>query len=163
WAVTPQAVMAGTRYAERLLVSGILNAYQASYPDAAAALRKLAGECDLSFPVNALHKVYNRVGIRKITHLDFDEFLSMLFGLGVVGVRFGQTGRYNKAHFQYTFDHPLTYQEDSDQLCVHPLFTRHLMERAIPRLRRERAQATYPYGCDPKGEDYRKAFGYIEF
>ncbi|MGH3864032.1 P-loop ATPase, Sll1717 family, partial [Actinokineospora sp.] len=42
WAVTPQAVMAGTRYAERLLVSGILNAYQASYPDAAAALRKLA-------------------------------------------------------------------------------------------------------------------------
>lgn len=162
WAVTPHAVIAGTRYAERLLVSGILNAYQASYPAATAALHRLTGKLDICFPVNTLHKVYNQQGIKKLTHLDFDGFLSMLFGLGVLGVRFSQTGRYNKAHFQYTFDHALTCQEDSDYLCFHPLFTRYLLERSIPRLRQERARATYPYGCDPKDEDYRQAFGYIE-
>jgi len=160
WAVTEEAVRAGTRHAEQLLVSGIFNAHLASFPNASAGVRQLAGRLGISFPASELHKVYNQQGIRKLTHLDFDDFLSMLFTLGVLGVRFGQTGRYNKAHFQYTFDYTLTAQEDTDVLCFHPLFTRYLHERSLPRLRAARAHATYPYGCDPKGEDYRHSFGY---
>ncbi|MEU5692367.1 hypothetical protein [Actinosynnema sp. NPDC020468] len=160
WAVTPTAVIAGTRYAEHVLVTGVLTAYQASFPLAGAVLRKLAGRVDISFPARSLHKVYNQQGVRKLTGLDFDEFLAMLFTLGVLGVRFDQTGRYNKAHFQYTFDYDLVAREDVDELCVHPLFTRYLLERSLPRLREAGAHATYPYGCDPAGADYRDAFGY---
>ncbi|MBB4966626.1 P-loop ATPase, Sll1717 family [Saccharothrix violaceirubra] len=162
WDVTPAAVLAGTRYAEHPLVAGVLAAYQTSYPLAGAVLRRLAGRIDLSFPARGLHRVYNQQGIRKLTGLDFDEFLAMLFTLGVLGVRFDQTGRYNKAHFQYTFDYDLIAREDADQLCVHPLFTRYLLERSLPRLREAGAHATYPYGCDPRGEDYRDAFGYLD-
>lgn len=162
WRVTPAAVLAGTKHAEHLLVSGILTAYQPSFPSAADALRRLTGRLDISFPARTLHKVYNQQGIRKACDLDFDEFLSMLFSLGVLGVRFDRTGRYNKAHFQYTFDYDLYAQEDSDHLCVHPLFTRYLLERSLPRLRQTRAHATYPHGCDPRGEDYRDAFGYTD-
>ncbi|UVS78784.1 P-loop ATPase, Sll1717 family [Actinokineospora sp. UTMC 2448] len=160
WQVTPAAILAGTRHAEHLLVTSILAAYQASYPLAGEALRRLTGRLDICFPACELHKVYNRQGIRKVSGMDFDEFLSMLFSLGVLGIRFGQTGRYNKAHFQYTFDYELGAQEEHDHLCVHPLFTRYLLERSLPQLRKAQAHATYPYGCDPQGEDYRTAFGY---
>jgi len=162
WNVTPIAVIAGTRHAERLLVSGILGAYRATFPKAAEALHRLTGRLEISFPARKLHKVYNQQGIRKLTGLDFDEFLSMLFTLGALGIRFDQTGRYNKAHFQYTFDYPLVAQEESDHLCFHPLFTRYLLERSLPQLRTQQAHATYPYGCDPRGEDYRGTFGYLD-
>lgn len=162
WAVTPSAVVAGTRHAERLLVAGVLKAYGSSYPRAAEVLRRLSGRLDISFPASELHKIYNHEGIRSLAQLDFDEFISMLFDLGVVGIKFEQTGRYNKAHFQYTFDSNLVPREETDQLCLHPLFTRYLLERSIPRLREARSHATYPYGCDPKGDDYRHLFGYFD-
>jgi hypothetical protein len=162
WAVTPSAVLAGTRHAEQLLVAGVLKAYSLSYPKAAEVLRRLSGRLNISFPANELHQIYNREGIRALAQLDFDEFISMLFDLGVVGIRFEQTGRYNKAHFQYTFDNNLVSREETDHLCLHPLFTRYLLERSIPRLRDERSHATYPYGCDPKGDDYRHMFGYFD-
>lgn len=162
WAVTPSAVLAGTRHAEQLLVKGVLKAYALSYPKAAEVLRRLSGRLNISFPASELHRIYNREGIRALAQLDFDEFISMLFDLGVVGIRFEQTGRYNKAHFQYTFDNNLVPREESDHLCLHPLFTRYLLERSIPRLRDERSHATYPYGCDPKGDDYRHMFGYFD-
>ncbi|MFD4637873.1 P-loop ATPase, Sll1717 family [Lentzea sp. NPDC058436] len=162
WNVTPAAVIAGTRHAERLLVHGILSAYKETFPEAADALHRLTGRLEISFPARTLHKVYNQQGIKKLTRLDFDELLSMLFTLGALGIRFGQTGRYNKAHFQYTFDYPLVSQEESDHLCLHPLFTRYLLERTLPQLRARQAHATYPYGSDPKGEDYRDTFGYLD-
>jgi hypothetical protein len=162
WAVTPSAVLAGTRHAERLLVAGVLKAYGSSYPMAAEVLRRLSGRLNISFPASELHEIYNREGIRSLSQLDFDEFISMLFDLGVVGIKFDQTGRYNKAHFQYTFDNSLVPREEIDYLCLHPLFTRYLLERSIPRLRDERSHATYPYGCDPKGDDYRHMFGYFD-
>ncbi|MEU3646116.1 hypothetical protein AB0E59_22220 [Lentzea sp. NPDC034063] len=162
WKVTPVAVIAGTRHAERLVVQGILSAYKETFPLAAEALQRLTGRLEISFPARRLHKVYNQQGIKKLTGLEFDEFLSMLFTLGALGIRFGQTGRYNKAHFQYTFDYPLVSQEETDHLCLHPLFTRYLLERTLPQLREQQAHATYPYGCDPKGEDYRDTFGYLD-
>jgi hypothetical protein len=161
WAVTPEAVISGTRHAEHMLVLGILNAYKASFPQAAATLKRLADRIDICFHTKQLHRIYNQEGIRKATGLDFDEFLSMLFTLGAVGVRFDQTDRYNKAHFQYTFDYDLTAREDIDHLCVHPLFTRYLHSRSIRRLRTAEARATYPHGCDPTGGDYRHSFGYL--
>ncbi|GLZ28691.1 hypothetical protein Lesp02_08810 [Lentzea sp. NBRC 105346] len=161
WEVTPAAVLSGVRHAEHELAVSILNAYQLSYPLATPALRRLTGRLDISFPASRLHKIYNQQGLKKLTDLDFDDFLAMLFTLGVVGVRFDQTGRYNKAHFQYTFDYELVAQEDVDHLCLHPLFTRYLLERTLPRLRELRVHATYPYGCDPKGDDYRQSFGYL--
>jgi hypothetical protein len=162
WSVTPAAVIAGTRHAERLLVQGILSAYKATFPEAADALHRLTGRLEISFPARKLHKIYNHQGIKKLTGLEFDEFLTMLFTLGAIGIRFGQTGRYNKAHFQYTFDYPLVSQEETDHLCLHPLFTRYLLERSLPQLRAQQAHATYPYGSDPKGEDYRDTFGYLD-
>ncbi len=161
WNVTPEAVIHGTRHAERMLVAGILNAHRASFPKAATVLKRLANKTGVCLPVKDLHRIYNQEGIRKATGLYFDQFLSMLFTLGVVGVWFDQTDRYNKAHFQYTFDYDLTAQEDTDQLCVHPLFTRYLLTRSLPKLRAEKAHATYPHGCDPKGDDYRRTFGYL--
>jgi hypothetical protein len=162
WAVSPAAVLAGTRTAERLIVQGIFAAHRASFPFASDALKRLSDRLPICFPANELRKVFNRQGIRKLTGLDFDEFLSMLFALGVVGVRFDQTARYNKAHFQYTFDSNLTAEEDVDYLCFHPLYTRHLHERSLPKLRRSNALATYPHGCDPADEDYRISLGYAE-
>lgn len=85
----------------------------------------------------------------------------MLFTLGVVGIRTGQTARYNSAHFQYTFNSTLNTEEDTDYLCLHPLFTRYLHEGSLPRLRRSGERPTYPYGSDPTDkEDYRLLLGY---
>lgn len=111
-------------------------------------------------PASELHKTYNREGIRKQTGLVFGEFVDMLLEMGVLGVKVGTTGRYNTADFRYTFDSTLNAEEDTDELCVHPLFTRYLHERAIPRLRRDRVLPTYPYGCDLDG-DYRLTLGLV--
>jgi hypothetical protein len=160
WDVSPEAVLSGTRHAEDVVVQGILAAHRETYPHAQAALRKLSDRLGISFPANQLHKVYNRAGIRKTTGLDFGDFLEMLLEMGVLGVKVGETVRYNKADFRYTYDSTLNAMEDTDELCFHPLFTRYLHERAIPRLRREGALPTYPYGCDLDG-DYRRPLGYI--
>jgi hypothetical protein len=162
WEVSPAAVVIGTRAAERLIVKGIFAAHRASFPFASDALNRLSDGLPICFPANELRRVFNRKGIRKLAGVDFDDFLSMLFTLGVLGVRFDQTARYNKAHFQYTFDSVLTAEEDVDHLCFHPLFTRYLHERSLPGLRRSGALATYPHGCDPADEDYRVPLGYAE-
>jgi hypothetical protein len=162
WAVTPDAVRRGTRVAEDMIVRGILSAHRESFPTARKALGRLSDRLGICFRAQDLHKVYNREGIRKITGLEFGEFLQMLFDLGVLGVKVDQTARYNKADFQYTFDSLLNPEEDTDELCVHPLFTRFLHERSLPKLRREAALPTYPYGCDPADGDYRFSLGYTE-
>jgi len=154
------AVTAGTRAAERLLVNGIFAAFKGTYPAASNALSCLSDRLDICFPASQLHVVYNQQGIRKRTHLEFDEFLSMLFTIGAVGIRLDQTERYHKAHFQYTFDTPLRAAEDQDWLCFHPLFTRYLHERSLRRLRRAGSLVTYPYGSDPADLDYRISLGY---
>lgn len=160
WKVTPEAVLAGTRSAEDLIVKDILAAHSGPYPYAREALNKLSNRLDICFPARQLHKVFNQEGIAKITNLDFDEFLTMLFTLGVVGVRFDRTERYNKALFQYTFDTILNADEGSDQLCFHPLFTLDLHRRSLRRLREANALVTYPEGCDPTDADYRFSLGY---
>jgi hypothetical protein len=83
----------------------------------------------------------------------------MLLEMGVLGLKVDRTARYNKAEFRYTFDSTLNAEEDTDELCLHPLFTRYLHERTIPRLRAAGALPTYPYGCDLDG-DYRRTLGY---
>ncbi len=160
WKVTPAAVLRGTRHAEAIVVRGILAAHRETYPEAQAALKKLSDRLKICFPANQLHKVFNRAGIRKMTGLEFGDFLEMLLEMGVLGVKVGKTARYNKADFRYTYESTLNAQEDTDELCFHPLFTRYLHERALPRLRREGELPTYPYGCDLEG-DYRRPLGYI--
>lgn len=160
WAVTVEAVRAGTAAAERMIVNGIFAAHRASFPHAREALNRLSDRLEIRFPAKELHKVFNRQGIRKLTGLDFDEFLSMLLTLGVVGVLIDSTSRYNKAHFQYTFDVTLTVEEDTDHLCFHPLFTRYLHERSLPQMGGNGVLPTYPYGCDQSDEDYRLDLGY---
>jgi hypothetical protein len=160
WSVAPRAIVRGTHAAEELVVRGILAAHQEPFPTAGKALRRLSDRLGLCFPASELHRVFNRQGIRKLTGLDFGEFLGMLFDLGALGVKVEQTARYNKAEFQYTFDSTLNASEDSDELCFHPLFARFLHERSLPRLRRDGALPTYPYGCDPADGDYRLSLGY---
>lgn len=160
WDVTPEAVLRGTRHAEDMVVRGIFAAHREAFPTARPALSRLSDRLGISFPANELHRVFNREGIRKLTQLEFGEFLVMLLEMGVLGVKVGQTARYNQADFQYTYDSTLNAEEDADQLCFHPLFTRYLHERALPRLRREGALPTYPYGCDPADGDYRLSLGY---
>lgn len=160
WAVTPAAVISGTHSGEELIVRGILAAHQATYPSAGKVLARLTDKLDVCFKASDLHRVFNRAGIRKLTGLDFGECLGMLFALGVLGVRTGSTGRYGTAHFQYTFDSTLNAHEESSELRIHPLFTRLLLGRALPRLRAEGALPTYPYGCDPAEGDYRQSLGY---
>ncbi|WP_154697838.1 P-loop ATPase, Sll1717 family [Lentzea guizhouensis] len=160
WAVTEEAIRSGTRRAERMVVNGIFAAHQASFPLAREALVRLSDRLGICFAAKDLHRVFNREGIRKATGMEFGEFLPMLFTLGALGVRFDETARYNKAHFQYTFDSNLTTEEDTDFLCFHPLFTRYLHERSLPKLRSKNAKATYPHGCDPADEDYRVSLGY---
>lgn len=160
WEVTPAAVLRGTRTAEDLVVRGILAAHQESYPMARTALSRLSDRLGICFPASELHKVFNREGIRRSTGLEFGQFLTMLFDLGVLGVKVDQTARYNEAEFQYTFDATLNAEEDVDHLCFHPLFTRFLHERSLSRLRRKNALPTYPYGSDPKKGDYRVPLGY---
>jgi hypothetical protein len=159
-AVSPDAVTAGTRRAERLIVKGIFAAFKGTFPNAETALRALSDRLGICFPASQLHVVYNQQGIRKRTDLEFDEFLSMLFAIGAVGIRLDQTERYYKAHFQYTFDAPLGAAEDQDWLCFHPLFTRYLHERSLHRLRKAGSLASYPYGSDPADQDYRISLGY---
>jgi hypothetical protein len=159
WNVTPKAILRGTRQAERIVVEGILAAHREAYPLAQSALGKLSDRLGVCFPASELHKTFNREGIRKQTGLEFGEFLTMLLEMGVLGLKVDTTGRYNKAEFRYTFDSTLNAEEDEDELCVHPLFTRYLFERTIPRLRRNGALPTYPYGCDLDG-DYRRTLGY---
>lgn len=160
WAISPRALLVGTRAAESMIAKGILAAHSSSFPMAKKALSRLSDRLGICFRANDLHKVFNQQSIKKLG-LAFDEFLSMLFALGVVGVRTDQTERYNKAHFQYTFNSTLNAEEDTDHLCLHPLFTRYLHESSLSRLRRSGARPTYPYGCDPMDkDDYRLLLGY---
>jgi hypothetical protein len=160
WAVTQEAVRVGTRAAEGIVLKGIFAAYRASYPFAPEAIKRLAHRLDVCFPAKNLRRVFNQEGIRAVTGGDFDDFVEMLFTLGVVGVKVDETSRYHKAHFQYTFDSPLNAQEDADELCFHPLFTRYLFERSALRHRSTTEKPTYPYGSDPRDGDYRARLGY---
>jgi hypothetical protein len=158
--VSADDVVAGTRAAEQLIVQSIFTAFRGTFPAAKAALRGLSDRLDICFPASQLHVVFNKQGIRKRTNLDFDEFLTVLFAIGAVGILLDKTERYYKAHFQYTFDTPLSAAEDEDWLCFHPLFTRYLHVRSLHRLRRAGSLATYPFGSDPADQDYRISLGY---
>jgi hypothetical protein len=158
--VSEHAVIAGTRAAERLIVKGIFAAFQGTFPMANCALRRLSDRLDICFPASRLHEAFNQRGIRKRTGLEFEDFLSMSFAIGAIGIRLDETERYYKAHFQYTFDSPLSAVEDQDWLCFHPLFTRYLHERSLSRLRNAKSLVTYPYGSDPTEQDYRISLGY---
>jgi hypothetical protein len=159
WDISPKSILRGTRHAERIVVEGILAAHRESYPLAQTALSKLSDRLGVRFAARDLHRTFNREGIRKQTGLEFGEFLAMLLEMGVLGLRVDTTGRYNQAEFRYTFDSTLNAEEDTDELCLHPLFTRYLHERTLPRLRAAGALPTYPYGCDLDG-DYRRTLGY---
>jgi hypothetical protein len=159
WDVQPGAIIAGTRTAERTIVSGILNAYSGNYPELRKGIGALANRLPIRFGVNTLRTTFNQAGIRKTTGMEFFDFLQMLFTVGVVGVFTSETRRYYEAQFQYTFASPLTAVEGEDDLCLHPLFTRHLLAQALRRMR-GRTKVTYPYGTDP-AEDYRIDLGYL--
>lgn len=158
--VSADDVVAGTRAAEQLIVQGIFTAFRGTFPAAKAALRGLSDRLDICFPASQLHVVFNKQGIRKRTHMEFDEFVTMLFAIGAVGILLDKTERYYEAHFQYTFDTPLSPSEDEDWLCFHPLFTRYLHVRSLHRLRRAGSLTTYPFGSDPIDQDYRISLGY---
>jgi hypothetical protein len=162
WAVTEDAVRVGTRAAERIILKGVFAAHRASYEPAPEALKRLAHRLGVCFPFKELRRVFNQEGITTVTGRDFDDFVEMLFTLGVVGVKVDETARYHKAHFQYTFDSALNAQEDLDYLCFHPLFTRYLFERSTARYRHTDEKPTYPYGCDPADGDYRARLGYTD-
>jgi hypothetical protein len=159
WAVQEQAIIAGTRTAERAIVVGILNAYSGNYPDLRRGIGALANRLPIRFGVNKLRTVFNQAGIRKATGQEFLDFLQMLFTVGVVGVFTGETTRYYEAQFQYTFASPLTAVEGKDDLCLHPLFTRHLLAQSLGRMHGQ-TKVTYPYGADP-AHDYRIDLGYL--
>lgn len=159
WNISAEAILRGTRHAERIVVKGILAAHRETHPMAQTVLSKLSDRLGVRFAARDLHRTFNREGIRKQTGLEFGEALTMLLEMGVLGLRVDTTGRYNKAEFRYTFDSTLNAEEDTDELCLHPLFTRYLHERTIPRLRSAGALPTYPYGCDLDG-DYRRTLGY---
>ncbi|WP_147259710.1 hypothetical protein [Pseudonocardia hierapolitana] len=150
----------GTRAAEGIVLKGIFAAHRATHPSAPEAIKRLAHRLDVCFAARNLRRVFNQEGIRAVTGSDFDDFVEMLFTLGVIGVKVDETTRYHKAHFQYTFDAPLNAQEDADELCFHPLFTRYLFERSALRNRSTVVKPTYPYGSDPRDGDYRARLGY---
>jgi hypothetical protein len=160
WAITGEAVRLGVRSAEKIIVSGIFAAHRASYEFAPGALKRLTNRLSICFQASELRKVFNQEGITKITGSDYDDFVDMLIAMGVLGVKVSRTHRYNRAQFQYTFNSVLNAQEDIDELCFHPLFTRHLFERSLPRQRELGQLPTYPFGCDPGDGDYRVPLGY---
>lgn len=162
WAISGEAVRIGTRTGEKMIVSGIFAAHRASYDYAPAAVKRLANRLSICFPASELRKVFNQEGITKITGSDYDDFVEMLIALGVLGVKVDETHRYNRAQFQYTFNSSLNAQEDVDELCFHPLFTRHLFERSLDRQRELGQRPTYPFGCDPADGDYRVSLGYSD-
>jgi hypothetical protein len=155
WTITPDAIRVGTRSGERIVIEGIFAAHRASFPEAPAVLRRLVNRLAISFPARELRKVFNREGIKKVLPGDFDDFMEMLIAMGVLGVKVGQTAKYNKAKFQYTFESSLNALEDQDELCFHPLFTRYLFEQSIDRQRQAHQLPTYPFGTDPADHDYR--------
>jgi hypothetical protein len=161
WAVTENAIRSGTRQGEIVIIKGIFSAHQASYPYARDVLKRMANRLDICFEARALHKVFNQEGIKKLTGGDYDDFLSMLITMGILGVKVGETVKYNNAEFQYTFDSILNAQEDADQLCFHPLFTRLQFEHSLKRLIKQGQRPTYPYGTDTDAaeRDYRTVMG----
>lgn len=160
WAVTEDAVKIGTRLGEEIIVNGIVTAHHSAFPFAEAALQKIANRLSICFPARELRRVFRWEGIEKATGADFDAFLEMLVTLGAIGVKVDRTARYNVAQFQYTFNSRLNPQEDTDDLCFHPLFVRRLLDRSLDRLRQAGELATYPFGCDIADGDYRLALGY---
>jgi hypothetical protein len=118
----------------------------------------LANRLPVHFSASELHAAYNQGGVNKATGLDFDEFVQMLFTIGVVGAYMSESSRYYRAQFQYTFPVPLTAVEGVDSLCFHPLFTRYLNRQSLPTLR-GKSKVTYPYGSDVS-EEYRAELGY---
>jgi hypothetical protein len=162
WAVTEEAVLAGTRAAEDLIVKGVLAAHQTSYPQAADVLRRLSNRLGVCFPSNKLHTVFRQEGIAKATNglMDYRDCLDMLVRMGIVGVRKSTTSRYHIAQFQYTFASNLNPLDGVDDLCFHPLFVRMLLDRSLDELRATGERATYPFGCDLRDGDYRSSLGY---
>ncbi|MDN5853479.1 MAG: hypothetical protein L0K86_11665, partial [Actinomycetia bacterium] len=160
WAVTEEAMLAGTRAAEELIVKGILAAHQTAYPFATDALKRLANRLGVCFPANRLHAVFNQEGIAKATGMSYRECEDMLVRMGILGLRVGTTHRYHVAQFQYTFASNLNPRGGDDDLCFHPLFIRLLLDRSFDALRRSGERATYPFGCDIGEDDYRGSLGY---
>ncbi|WP_116453700.1 P-loop ATPase, Sll1717 family [Blastococcus litoris] len=151
---TPRDVLEGVRDAELRIVDGVLSSYSHDYPYMATALGYLKNHIPNTLTCSELHKAFNAAGVAR-AGVDYNDFLEGALDVGVLGIVERGTSRYTIGRFAYTFAETLRPVEDSDAVCIHPLFMFRLFDRGgIRRLREQSRLPVYPYGSDLGQIDY---------
>jgi hypothetical protein len=151
---TSKQVVDGVQKTERLIVGGVLTTYSHEFPYIKQALKRFKNQMRMVEPVSSLHHLFNKASLKR-TGIDFDEFLDACLAVGALGVvRDGDPhGRYVQGDFSYTFADDVRPREDTDSVCVHPLFISRLFDaRRVDEMARAQVRPVYPYGSDPEHE-----------
>jgi hypothetical protein len=116
---------------EAELVTEVLTAHKATFQSGRQILDDLVPNLPSTFAVAELQGLYESLGLRRYA-TSFEEFRHILIGMGVVGRVERETERYIRGEFAYTFPSGFNPAED-DQLCLHPMFSRHQGRRPSAR------------------------------
>jgi hypothetical protein len=152
---TSKQLVEGVRSAERDMVKAVFTAYSYDYKDLRKAFVQMKNHLDTVETVSNLHKLWGEAR-GPVSGYDFDLFLAGCLATGALGVVTEVGKQYVKGEFSYTGDGFLRYKEDSDQVCVHPLFASELFDRhRIIAMANEKGHLpVYPYGSDPDDQDW---------
>lgn len=152
--ISPEELRRGVRESERLLVDEIINAYKRTLPQLRAGCASCISHLPVVFSGSELHQVFNRHGKRATELEHFRDFLGLLVEAGVIGRVLRDTNRYVVGEFEYHLPNRLNANED-DALCIHPLFADVFDAKPCAGDSQYATKVVYPYGSDPKAEDYR--------
>ncbi len=117
------AICEGLAEAQGTICQEIFNAYRSTYPSAEDICKRCLPFLPVRFRNGDLHAVYNRHGKAIPYATDFEDFRSILVGIGALGKVTNETERYIEADFLYSSDGHLNIQ-GNELLCIHPVFSR---------------------------------------
>ena len=117
-----QAVCEGLQEAENTICREIFNAYRSTYPGAEDICKRCVPFFPFRFRDGELHAIYNRHGKAVPFATDYEDFRTILVGIGGIGRVTKETDRYIEGEFMYSTNNNLNFQ-GNELLCVHPAFS----------------------------------------
>ena len=147
------AVRSGIMRTEETICHEIFAAYRYPYPKGQQVCELCIPELPLTFDFGQLQKVFNYRGKKALESIEFDEFVIMLFRMGIIGKvnPNAETERYIQGEFEYSTDHSLAFSS-SDTLCLHPVFS-YVYSAKIED--RKTQKPILPVGSDLNSDDLR--------
>ena len=153
--VSVKSVRNGIAAGEKRIIADIESAFSGMFPWLRPASKRVFRELPWVFDKSSLHRQYNEGGVRSISGLEFEDYVDALLRVGAIGVKVGETARYEVGEFIYTAGDELSLSY-ADTICVHPLFAQRYGSKLALESGKP-AKPVYPYGSDPVHQ-YRRAF-----